>query len=77
MAVLDITQGDRARASDSDADSQASNTECIICNAREPPISSSMVFWVDCDQCGEWAHTHCALGSNTATRQFICSSCSA
>ena len=73
----DRYEGDRARASDSDADSQASNTECIICNAREPPISSSMVFWVDCDQCGEWAHTHCALGSNTATRQFICSSCSA
>lgn len=62
---------------ESDANSDASDTVCIICKARDPPVSASIVFWVDCDQCGEWAHTHCALGNNTASRQFVCSSCSA
>ena len=42
----------------SDVESDESNTVCIICNAREPPIAVNMVFWVDCDKCGEWAHTH-------------------
>ena len=65
---------DRYRG-DSPAESEESDTVCIVCKEREPPIASSMVFWVDCDQCGEWAHTHCALGSNTVSRQFICESC--
>ena len=61
---------------ESDAESDESNTVCIICNVREPPIAASMVFWVDCDKCGEWAHTHYALGSNTVSHQFVCSACS-
>ena len=59
-----------------DSDSDDSGTLCMLCSSREPPVSESMVFWVDCDSCGEWAHTYCALGSNTATRAFICSGCS-
>ena len=55
---------------ESNAESDASTTMCIICNAREPLTQKTMVFWVDCDKFGEWAHTHCAFGSNTATRNF-------
>ena len=58
-----------------DFDSDVSTTVCTICDAREPPIKESLVFWVDCDECGEWAHKHCAFGCNTATRHFLCSSC--
>ena len=64
------------RYRDENADSEASDTECVICNAREPLISDGIVFWVDCDRCGEWAHMYCAFGSNTASRRFVCSSCS-
>ena len=52
-----------------------SDTVCILCNAREPPIAADIVFWVDCNHCGDWAHTHCALGSNTTSHHFICESC--
>ena len=45
------------------------------CGCREPPVKDSIVFWVDCDSCGEWAHTHCALRCNSATRNFVCLSC--
>ena len=55
--------------------SEDSDTVCFMCKQREPPIASSMVFWVDCDHCGEWGHTHCALGSNNASHQFVCESC--
>ena len=57
------------------SESDSSTTLCLICDLREPPIAQETIFWVDCDNCGDWAHTHCALGSNTATRNFICSSC--
>ena len=56
-------------------DSNSSNPVCIICNCREPPIIGLMVFPVDCDSCGHWAHMHSAMGSNIALRSFICASC--
>ena len=61
---------------ESDADSEASNTVCIICYAREPPISASTVFGLTATV-AESGHTHCALGDNTASRQFVGSSCCA
>ena len=64
------------RYRDENADSEVSDTECVICNTREPLISEGIVFWVDRDSCGEWAHTYCVFGSNTASRRFVCSSCS-
>lgn len=67
------------RYRESTPESEGSDTVCFLCNSREPPIASSSapsrVFWVDCDRCGEWAHTHCAFGCNTATRQFVCEKC--
>ena len=39
-------------------ESEESDTVCLLCNSREPPIACSTVFWVDCDHCSEWAHTH-------------------
>lgn len=57
-------------------ESDGSDTVCMICNAREPPVSEEIVFWVDCDSCGEWAHTYCAHGNNMASRAFICDACS-
>ena len=51
---------------------------CAICKAREPPppgCSSSIIFWIDCDNCDEWFHCFCALGSNTSSRKYLCSKC--
>ena len=59
-----------------DTASEDSDTVCMICNERDPPIVETMVFWIDCDNCGEWAHTYCAFGSNTASRRYLCFSCS-
>ena len=63
------------RYRESSPESEESDTACFLCNSREPPIACSRVFWVDCDHCSEWPHTHCALGSNTATRRFVCEKC--
>ena len=63
------------RYRESASDSEGSDTVCFLCNPREPPIAVKRVFLVDCDHCGDWAHTHCALGSNIATRQFVCEKC--
>lgn len=56
-------------------DSDGSDTVCMICNAREPPVSEEIVFWGDCDCCGKWAYTYCAYESNMASRAFICDAC--
>ena len=63
------------RYRESSPENEESDTVCFLCNSREPPIACSRVFWVDCDNCSEWAHTHCALGSNTATSRFVCEKC--
>ena len=61
---------------ESDAESDESNTVCIICNAREPPIAASMVFWVDCDS-AESGHTHTVHWVSTRLLiKFVCSACS-
>ena len=38
---------------DDTADSDNNNTLRILCYSREPPVSDGIVFWVDCDRCGE------------------------
>ena len=49
---------------------------CDIFNYNEPEgLSSSTIFWIDCNKCGSWVHNVCAFGSNTVTRQYLCLSC--
>ena len=36
----------------SGVESDESDTVCTACNAREPPIADTMVFWVDCGSVG-------------------------
>ena len=63
----------RDESSDSDSDE---STLCKLCNAREPAsYQSSVVFWVDCSDCGFWFHTVCALGDNNASHLYLCESC--
>ena len=62
---------------DSSSDDQNDGTLCILCNSNEPKgLSASVVFWIDCDRCGAWAHNVCAFGNNTASRQYLCPKCS-
>ena len=39
---------------DSPPESDDIDTMCIICKQRDSPIACTMVFWVDCDDCGKW-----------------------
>ena len=63
----------RACSSDSDSDGE---TLCGLCNSRDPNTTqASIVYWVDCSNCGAWFHTACALGGNSSSRQFVCNNC--
>ena len=33
---------------------------CIICKQEDPPGSSKLIKWVDCDEFHDWAHLSCA-----------------
>ena len=60
-------------SSDSDSDGA---TLCGLCNCRDPETTqASIVYWVDCSNCGAWFHTSCALGDNCTSRQYVCNSC--
>ena len=60
-------------STDDDSDS---NTVCGLCIVRDPPNSHpSIIFWIDCSNCGAWFHTLCALGDNSRSSQYICSHC--
>ena len=62
--------------SESDGDYN-DGTICQICGSNEPEgLGDEIVFWIDCSNCGEWAHNVCAFGKNTITRQYICCNCS-
>ena len=61
--------------SGSDSDNN-DGTICTICGSNEPEgLGDEIVFWIDCSNCGEWAHNLCAFGKNTITRQYICNNC--
>ena len=34
--------------------------DCVICKQEDPPESSKLVNWIDCDECHNWAHLSCA-----------------
>ena len=60
----------------SGSDSDNDGTICTICGSNEPEgLGDEIVFWIDCSNCGEWAHNLCAFGNNTITRQYICNNC--
>ena len=61
---------DTSTESDSD-----SGILCGLCNARESPNEVSIVFWVDCGNCGDWFHTSCVLGDNSHSCQYVCANC--
>ncbi len=61
--------------SESDSDNN-DGAICSICGNNEPEgLGDEIVFWIDCSNCGEWAHNLCAFGKNTITRQYICNNC--
>ncbi len=61
--------------SESDSDNN-DGVICSICGNNEPEgLGDEIVFWIDCSNCGEWAHSLCAFGKNTITRQYICNNC--
>ncbi len=39
-------------------------------------MTADTVFWVDCDLCGVWVHTYCALHKNVVIRKYLCNECS-
>lgn len=50
---------------------------CVICKKNEPEgVAGTIVFWIDCNDCGDWAHNFCAFSNNTASRQYYCPKCS-
>ncbi len=56
----------------SSSDSEDSEITCGLCGEREPPNHhGKIVFWIDCDKCGEWFHTSCSKSS----KKYICSTC--
>jgi len=38
--------------------------ECTICNEEDPPGKKSVVNWIDCEVCNQWAHLTCAYKSS-------------
>ena len=49
---------------DQDAEQQQKKADetndCALCHQEEPVGRSKYVTWVDCDNCGKWAHLYCA-----------------
>ncbi len=42
---------------------------CEICSCNESEgLSSSTIFWIDCDKCCSWVHNICAFGNNTVSK---------
>lgn len=66
-------------ASDESSDGNESDTQCAVCQQREPQNSDVLdhIFWIDCEVCDVWCHTICAFGKNAVTggRKYICESC--
>lgn len=65
-----------ARFRDSSGSEEDDGVECTVCGQREPSgCPSGLIFWVDCDECGQWAHNVCVFGKNAVTRSHLCEKC--
>ena len=55
--------------SDESSDGNESDTQCAVCQQREPQNNdeSDHIFWIDCEVCDVWCHTVCAFGKNAVT----------
>ena len=48
-----------------------------VCHSTEPEgLTSSTVFWIDCDKCSVWVHNYCVFQKNDVSGKYVCSDCS-
>ena len=56
----------------------ADGVACEVCRSTGPEgLSSSTVFWIDCDVCGVWVHNYCVFQKHDVGHKYVCNDCSA